>query len=48
MKNYDFLIVGAGIFGISTALELRQEGYSVCVLRVLLIKRVAMSNQAEW
>ncbi|MEM6805671.1 MAG: FAD-dependent oxidoreductase, partial [Bacteroidota bacterium] len=32
MKNYDFLIVGAGIFGISAALELRKAGYRVCVL----------------
>lgn len=32
MKNYDFLIVGAGIFGISAALELRKTGFSVCVL----------------
>jgi glycine/D-amino acid oxidase-like deaminating enzyme len=31
-KTYDFLIVGAGIFGISTAIELRKRNYSVCVL----------------
>lgn len=32
MKRFDFLIAGAGIFGISTAISLRQKGYSVCVL----------------
>jgi len=36
MKKYDFLVVGAGIFGISTALELRKAGHSVCVLNPTL------------
>ena len=29
MKNYDFLIVGAGIFGVCTAIELRKKKYQV-------------------
>lgn len=32
MKNYDFLIVGAGIFGICTALELKKRNYSVSII----------------
>ena len=32
MKKYDFLILGAGIFGITTAIELRKRNYSVGVL----------------
>lgn len=32
MKTYDFLVVGAGIFGITTALELKARGYHVAVL----------------
>lgn len=32
MKNYDFLILGAGIFGISTAIELAKRKYKVGVL----------------
>ncbi len=32
MKTFDFLIVGAGIFGISTAIELSKRKYSVGVL----------------
>ena len=32
MKNYDFLVLGAGIFGIATAIELRKRNYSVAVL----------------
>ncbi len=32
MKTYDFLILGAGIFGVTTALELKQRGYSVGLL----------------
>jgi len=32
MKTYDFLIIGAGIFGMSTAIELRKRKYSVAVL----------------
>ena len=31
-SGYDFLIVGAGIFGVSSALELRQRGYQVGIL----------------
>jgi glycine/D-amino acid oxidase-like deaminating enzyme len=29
---YDTLVVGAGIFGITTALEMRARGYHVAVL----------------
>lgn len=32
MKRHDFLIVGAGIFGVTTALELRQRGHSVALI----------------
>ena len=32
MKQYDFLILGAGIFGITTAIELRKKKYSVGIL----------------
>lgn len=32
MKNCDFLIIGAGIFGITTAVELYKRNYSVAVL----------------
>lgn len=32
LKQPDFLILGAGIFGITTALELRKRNYSVAVL----------------
>lgn len=32
VKNYDFLIVGAGIFGVCTSLELRSQGHSVCLI----------------
>jgi glycine/D-amino acid oxidase-like deaminating enzyme len=32
MKAYDMLIVGAGIYGITTALELKARGYQVAVL----------------
>ena len=32
MKNYDFLILGAGIFGLSTALALQKKGYTVGIL----------------
>lgn len=32
MKNYDFLILGAGIFGVSAAVELRKRKYSVAIL----------------
>ena len=32
MTHPDFLIVGAGIFGITTALELRKRNYSVAIL----------------
>ena len=31
-KTYDFLVLGAGIFGITTAIELRQQGYSVAII----------------
>jgi glycine/D-amino acid oxidase-like deaminating enzyme len=31
-ENFDVIIVGAGIFGASTALELQQRGYNVLVL----------------
>ena len=32
MKQYDFLILGAGIFGITTAIELRKKKYSVGII----------------
>ena len=32
MNTPDFLIVGAGIFGITTAIELRKQNYSVAIL----------------
>lgn len=32
MKNYDFLVIGAGIFGITTAIELKKKGFNVGVL----------------
>jgi len=32
MKTYDILLVGAGIYGITTALELKARGYQVAVL----------------
>lgn len=32
MKQYDFLVVGAGIFGITAAIELRKRGHRVGVL----------------
>lgn len=32
MKAYDMLVVGAGIYGITTALELKARGYHVAVL----------------
>ncbi|MEL6255047.1 MAG: FAD-dependent oxidoreductase [Bacteroidota bacterium] len=32
MQTYDFLIIGAGIFGLTTAIELRKRKYSVAVL----------------
>lgn len=32
MKQYDFLVLGAGIFGITTAIELRKKKYSVGIL----------------
>ena len=31
-KTYDFLVLGAGIFGITTAIELIQQGYSVAII----------------
>ena len=32
MTHPDFLIVGAGIFGITTAIELQKKKYSVAVI----------------
>jgi sarcosine oxidase len=32
MKTYDFLIIGAGIFGLTTAIELRKKSYTVAIL----------------
>jgi len=32
MNTYDFLIVGAGIFGVTTAIELRRKGYTTGLL----------------
>jgi sarcosine oxidase / L-pipecolate oxidase len=29
---YDILVIGAGIFGVTTALELRARGYQVALL----------------
>ena len=31
MNTPDFLIVGAGIFGVTTAIELRKQNYSVAI-----------------
>ena len=31
-KSYDFIVIGAGIFGITTAIELRNKGFKVAVL----------------
>ena len=31
-KNYDFLVIGAGIFGITTAIELSKRKYKVAIL----------------
>lgn len=32
MQNYDFLIIGAGIFGLTSAIELKKRKYSVALL----------------
>lgn len=32
METFDFLIIGAGIFGLPTAIELRRRNYSVAIL----------------
>ncbi|HMQ89657.1 MAG TPA: FAD-dependent oxidoreductase, partial [Flavilitoribacter sp.] len=32
MKHFDFLVIGAGIFGITTAIELHKRGHRVGVL----------------
>jgi glycine/D-amino acid oxidase-like deaminating enzyme len=32
MNAYDMLVVGAGIFGVTTALELKARGYRIAVL----------------
>ena len=32
MQTYDFLIIGAGIFGLTTAIELKKRKYSVAIL----------------
>ena len=32
MKTYDFLIIGAGTFGLTTAIELRKKSYTVAIL----------------
>lgn len=32
MANYDFLIIGAGIFGMTTAIELAKRKYKVGIL----------------
>ncbi len=32
LTNPDFLVVGAGVFGLTAALELRARGYEVCLL----------------
>ena len=32
MQQVDFLVIGAGIFGITTAIELHGRGFSVAVL----------------
>ena len=31
-EKFDFIVVGAGIFGLSTAYSLNKRGYSVCIL----------------
>ncbi len=32
MNKYDFLVIGAGIFGITTAIELKKKGFSIGIL----------------
>jgi len=32
MSSYDFVVVGAGIFGVTTALKLKEEGHTVAIL----------------
>lgn len=32
MNKYDFLVIGAGIFGMTTAIELKKKNYSVAIL----------------
>ena len=32
MSSYDFVVVGAGIYGVTTALKLKEEGHTVAIL----------------
>src|SRR5882672_12633104 len=43
VKNWDAIIVGAGIIGLSLAIELRKQG-----LRVLLVEKGAPGREASW
>ncbi len=43
MNTYDFIIVGAGIIGLSSAYELRREGY-----HVLLVERGKAGMESTW
>ncbi|MEX2516474.1 MAG: glycine oxidase ThiO [Gammaproteobacteria bacterium] len=43
MKNHDVIVVGAGVIGLFTALELRQSGLDVC-----LIDTAMAAHSASW
>jgi glycine oxidase len=43
VKTYDTIIIGAGIIGLSLAIELRKQG-----LRVLLVEKGEPGRQASW
>lgn len=43
MRSYDIIIVGAGLIGVTLALELRRNG-----ARVLVLDRVAPGSEASW
>ena len=43
VKNWDAIIVGAGIIGLSLAIELRKQG-----LRVLIVEKGQPGREASW
>lgn len=49
MKEYDFVIVGGGLFGSYAAVYLSQKGYSVCILEKEkeLFQKASTVNQAR-